>query len=157
MNGDPIWKVFCSGGPIFRGRIDPIVNPGAISGHSHKVVGGSRFSAATLTMTPIEVFNDLYASSCTTCSLPTVDMSAYWHPDLYYMWPNGTFSMVPNSGLTVYYLSRSGSGAQANPNWQPIPKGLRMLAGNPYRRNFSGSLEDRAISYAWYVSLPTSH
>jgi hypothetical protein len=149
--GDPIWKVFCSGSPIYRGRVDPIVNPGKVAGHSHKVSGGAHFSAAGATQTPLEVFNDMYSSPCTSCSIGEIDMSAYWHPDLYFTWPNGTFSVVPDGGLTVYYLSRSGSGDQAHPDWQPIPKGLRMLAGNPLRRNFSGSLEDRAVNYACLV------
>ena len=76
----------------------------------------------------------MLASPCTTCSIKTVDNSAYWHPDLYYQysplspiysfffllffsfifllmhprWPNGSLSLVPNGGLTVYYLARSG-------------------------------------------------
>ncbi|CAF3141525.1 unnamed protein product [Rotaria sp. Silwood2] len=68
----------------------------------------------------------------------------------YYRWPNGTFSLVPNGGLTVYYIARTGidGGSQhANPNWQPFPKGLRMIAGNPMRRNFNQSIiEHHAIS-----------
>jgi hypothetical protein len=156
----PIWKVFCSGGPLYRGRIDPIVNPGKIAGHSHKVSGGNHFGAAGSTQTPLDVYNDMYSSPCTSCSIGKIDLSAYWHPDLYFTWPNGTFSVVPDGGLTVYYLSRTGSGDQAHPDWQPIPKGLRMLAGNPYRRNFSGSLEDRAVNYACLVEngadYPTS-
>jgi len=78
-----------------------------------------------------------------------VDNSNYWTPDLYYRWPNGTYSLVPDSGLTVYYLSRKGATGknQTDPNWQPIPKGLRMLAGDPTRRNYDGSVKHNAVSY----------
>ena len=43
----------------------------------------------------------MIASTCTTASI-TIDKSAYWIPDLYYQWPNGTFSIVPVGGITVY-------------------------------------------------------
>jgi hypothetical protein len=68
---------------------------------------------------------------------------------LYYQWPNGTFSLVPGGGLTVYYLSRNGYAEDQQNNWQPIPKGLRIVAGNMSRRNFTGSIAEKAISYAW--------
>jgi hypothetical protein len=70
----------------------------------------------------------------------------------YYRWPNGTFSLVPDGGLTVYYLSRTGdSGSQkSNPNFQSFPKGLRMVAGDPYRRTFNASDNSHlAISFVW--------
>jgi len=154
----PLWKVFC-GPALYKGRIDPIVNPGKVAGHSHQVSGGNHFSAASASQNATQVYEDMMASSCTTCSIGEIDLSAYWHPDLYYNWPNGTFSVVPYSGLTVYYLSREPatnyskdpSSPKYIPNskvWNPIPKGLRMLAGNPYRRSYSGSIQDQAISYA---------
>ncbi|CAF3711683.1 unnamed protein product [Rotaria sp. Silwood1] len=119
----PLWKVFCSGVPLYRGRVDSIVTPGTISGHVHKVMGGNHFSAGVKDQSELE---------------------------LYYRWPNGTFSLVPNGGLTVYYIARTGinGGPQhANPNWQPFPKGLRMIAGDPMRRNFNQSIiEHHAIS-----------
>jgi len=78
-----------------------------------------------------------------------VDNSAYWHPDLYYRWPNGSLSLVPQGGLTVYYEGRTGSGDQANPVFVAFPPGFRMIAGNPYRRNFNASkIADHAITYA---------
>ena len=71
----------------------------------------------------------------------------------YYQWPNGTFSLVPDGGLTVYYIARSGNvgGPQyLNPNWQPFPKGLRMIAGDPWRRTYNKSnVEHNAISFVW--------
>jgi hypothetical protein len=55
---------------------------------------------------------------------------------------------VPDGGLTVYYLSRSGSGSQAHPKFTAIPAGFRMVAGSPFRRDFNGSTDELAVSYA---------
>jgi hypothetical protein len=71
----------------------------------------------------------------------------------YYQWPNGTFSLVPDSGLTVYYFARPGNarGPQyTKPNWQPFPKGFRMVAGNPMRRTYDPlDVTHNAISFVW--------
>eukprot|EP01118_Nematostelium_gracile_P009047 TRINITY_DN302_c0_g3_i1.p1 TRINITY_DN302_c0_g3~~TRINITY_DN302_c0_g3_i1.p1 ORF type:complete len:543 (-),score=118.58 TRINITY_DN302_c0_g3_i1:20-1648(-) len=151
----PLFKVFCSGTPVFRGRVDPIVDPGGVSGHSHKVSGGSNFSPAKVGQSAESVYNEMISSSCTTCSIGQVDLTAYWHPDLYYQWPNGTFSLVPRGGLTVYYLSRTGNGDQSNPKWTAFPKGFRMLAGNPYRRSFNESdVSHQAINFACLGETP---
>jgi len=154
VHSDPIWKVFCSGKPLFRGRLDPLVQPGVVGYHVHKVSGANRFSAGKANQSPLDVYNDITSSDCTTCSLRKVDNSQYWHPDLYYQWPNGTFSLVPDGGLTVYYLSRAGTGNQSNPDFKAFPPGFRMVAGNPSRRNFSGSIEDQAVSYACLAETP---
>jgi len=144
----PLWKVFCQGTPLFRGRVDPIVNPGAIAQHSHKVFGGSAFDFGNKSTDPGTYFNQIFASNCTTCTI-TIDKSVYWVPDLYYQWPNKSLSLVPQGGLTVYYPSRAGSGAQSNPNWQAIPAGLRIVAGSPTRRTYNASIvAQKAISYA---------
>jgi len=62
-------------------------------------------------------------------------------------------SLVPDGGLTVYYICRAGDngGPQyINPNFQPFPKGLRMLAGDPLRRTFNASnVAHQAISFVW--------
>ncbi len=43
---------------------------------------------------------------------------------------------------------------RTNPNWQPFPKGLRMLAGDTTRRSYNANdVTNNAISYVWYVSL----
>lgn len=146
----PLWKVFCSGVPLYRGRLDSIVTPGAAAGHVHKVAGGNHFSAGVLGQSDQELYEVTKAATCTTCSIHTVDNSNYWHPELYYRWPNGTLSLVPDGGLTIYYISRTGdSGVQkTNPNWQPFPRGLRMVAGDPLRRTFNKSnVEHQAVSF----------
>ena len=73
--------------------------------------------------------------------------------DRYYQWPNGTFSLVPDGGLTVYYIARTvnvGGPQYTNPNWQPFPKGLRIVAGDPMRRTYNASdVAQNAISFVW--------
>jgi len=144
----PFWKVFCDQTPIYRGRLDTIVNPGVVSAHVHRVFGANGFNPGNTARSPIDEYNVLQASTCTTCSI-TIDKSAYWVPDLYYKWPNGNFTLVPSAGLTVYYPTRSGNGDQANPKYTAFPKGFRMIAGNPYRRSVNTSSHaEMAISFA---------
>jgi len=98
-------------------------------------------------MDPLTEYKRMFASSCTTCSI-TIDKSAYWIPDLYYQWPNGSLTLVPNGGLTVYYLARAGTGNQTNPNYQAFPPGFRMTSGYPFRRSYNGSVPEQGITWA---------
>ena len=45
---------------MYRGRVDSIVSPGAVSGHVHKVSGGSNFGPAGSTQTPLQVCSYCY-------------------------------------------------------------------------------------------------
>ena len=56
-------------------RSDPIVAPGAVSGHVHFVVGGTNFKRT-------ETNQDAIDSKQTTCST-SLDKSNYWIPALY--------------------------------------------------------------------------
>jgi len=142
-------KVECAGLPLYRGRIDPLVNPGVVGNHVHRVFGASNFGVETINANPLSVFNKIRSSSCNTCSLHSVDNSNYWHPELYYKWPNNSLSLVPHGGLTVYYEGRTGTGNQEHPKFVAFPAGFRMTAGNPYRRSFNASsTADKAITYA---------
>ncbi len=49
---------------------------------------------------------------------------------------------MPDGILVVYYISRPGNNGspQYTNNWQPFPKGLRMVAGDPLRRTSSNHL-----------------
>ena len=78
----PLWKVFCSGVPLYRGRLDSIITPGDPGAHIHKVAGGNHFSAGVKDQTPLELYEVTREANCTTCSIHTVDLSNYWHPDL---------------------------------------------------------------------------
>jgi hypothetical protein len=57
-------------GPLEATRIDPIINPGGISGHVHAIVGGSNFQS---TMD----FQTTQEAKCTTAPV-SIDKSSYW-------------------------------------------------------------------------------
>lgn len=77
-----MWKVFCSGVPLYRGRLDSIVTPGAPAGHVHKVMGGNHFSAGVKGQSALDLYEVTKSATCTTCSIHTIDNSNYWHPEL---------------------------------------------------------------------------
>lgn len=67
------WRMGCS--TMINGRIDPIVNPGRLSSHSHTIVGGSNIGIDSS-------YNSMINSACTSCEIQA-DKSAYWTPILY--------------------------------------------------------------------------
>lgn len=67
------WRMGCS--TILNGRIDPIVNPGKLSTHSHTIVGGSNIGVNSS-------YESMINSACTSCEIQA-DKSAYWAPILY--------------------------------------------------------------------------
>ncbi|EAU85261.1 WSC domain-containing protein [Coprinopsis cinerea okayama7 len=103
-------------------RIDPIVNPGQVSGHVHSVVGGSNFGFEASTEL-------LTQSQCTSVPIKE-DKSNYWFPHLYFQWANGSFSSV-NGGAVIYYLFPDKPGAT-----KAFPPNFRMLSGNPRKRSY---------------------
>jgi hypothetical protein len=99
---------------------DPIVFPGRPgASHMHSFFGNRRTDASTTTRKLMK----FTASSC----VPAQDHSAYWIPTLY---ERGR--PVQPREMTVYY----GSVLQDDekPKTVPIPKGLRMLIGDPGRQ-----------------------
>lgn len=115
-------------------RLDPIVNPGVVSGHVHSIAGGSNFDK---TMD----FASARRSKCTTAPV-SVDMSNYWIPQLYYYNPvDQSYQMITVAYVNTYYLPRGNGKISA------FPDGLRMIAGNPSRRSMGTSAEDKAISF----------
>ncbi|KAK0512548.1 hypothetical protein JMJ35_004565 [Cladonia borealis] len=120
---DAFWRMSC--GIIQTGRIDPVVSPGKISGHVHKIAGASNIGLDS-------TYNTLQQSNCTSCEIQK-DKSAYWTPQLYYHLSNGSFEEVPNQGMTVYYLGRGNNAA----NIKPFPEGFRMLSGNAAARSYN--------------------
>lgn len=88
------WRAACS--VVQTGRIDPILSPDAISGHVHKIAGGTEIN-------PYSTTASLQTSTCSSCEIQA-DKSAYWTPQLYYSHSNGSFEEVPNEGMTVYYV-----------------------------------------------------
>ncbi|KAF8266390.1 hypothetical protein EI94DRAFT_1701775 [Lactarius quietus] len=128
------WRLPCAQ-PVLNARVDPIVAPGVPSSHTHSIAGSSAIGYST-------TFNDLITSNCTTCMVND-DKSAYWVPELFYQYANGSFDAVGHGGMVVYYLQRNGP----NETVQPFPDGLRMLTGDPYARNYTGTPESQAISW----------
>ena len=139
---DAFWRMSCS--VIQTGRIDPIVTPGKVSSHVHKLSGASSkcsppwkwpFPEETdtvLDIGPNSDYESLQSSNCTSCEIKK-DKSAYWTPQLYYKHANGSFEEVPNTGMTVYYLARGDNLT----NIEPFPPGFKMLSGDPTARSFN--------------------
>ncbi|GAO48344.1 hypothetical protein SAICODRAFT_31624 [Saitoella complicata NRRL Y-17804] len=138
---EAFWRLPCNK-PIVTERIDPLVSPGAVSGHVHSVMGSSGLNFTT-------TFEGLRAGDCTTCMVKQ-DMSVYWVPTLYYAAENGSFFPVSQvGGVTAYYLQRYDSQNSATySNLTAFPDGFRMLAGNPFLRSFnSSSPAQQAVTY----------
>jgi hypothetical protein len=88
------WRMGC-GGTLLEGRLDSIVSPGQVSGHTHVILGGNGFA-------PSMDYDSTQKSTCTSCSIKG-DLSNYWSPKLYFHAQNGSFIEVPVIGRTVYY------------------------------------------------------
>ncbi|KAF2208353.1 hypothetical protein CERZMDRAFT_49511 [Cercospora zeae-maydis SCOH1-5] len=119
---DAFWRMNCA--LVQRGRIDPLVSPGAIAGHTHSIMGGSNIGINA-------TFDSLSNSECSSCEI-TADKSAYWSPTLFYQYPNGSVLSVPNNGGVAYYLGR---GPNTNKT-VPFPNGLNILSGNMAARSY---------------------
>ncbi|KAF2094432.1 hypothetical protein NA57DRAFT_24348, partial [Rhizodiscina lignyota] len=138
-SADAFWRMPCH----FRtglGRLDPLMDPGEVSDHSHAIHGGGNFGFTTS-------YDDLMDSNCTSCGVYE-DKSAYWTPSVHFMYTNGTTVIVPQiGGMLAYYLLYGD-------NIQAFPKNFRLLAGNKNLRNFSGPIPDTPKSL-WTASDKT--
>ncbi|GAA5869831.1 hypothetical protein JCM16303_001811 [Sporobolomyces ruberrimus] len=127
--------------PLIQERADPIISPGQVAGHTHTVNGGSGFSLGS-------TYEDLRKSKCSSCNAKA-DLSAYWSPQLYIEWANGTFSSVPHlngGGGLIYYLQRYHKDDKTKV--LAFPEGFKMLAGDPFRRTYNEKNEvDQAIGW----------
>jgi hypothetical protein len=119
------WRLPC--GRIQLGRLDPIVNPGVVSGHVHTISGPNNFGISS-------DYQSLTGACCTSCPVQS-DKSAYWTPQLYYRYANGAFSEVGNGGTIVYYLDRGDN----VPQMEAFPEGFRMVSGDPALRSYNAS------------------
>ncbi|KAI4690171.1 uncharacterized protein J4E84_004353 [Alternaria hordeiaustralica] len=144
-SSDAFFRMSCPGRTV-RERLDPIVNPGAVSGHVHTISGGAAFKASM-------TYADTRASKCSSCTIKE-DMSNYWTPQLYVKYKDGSgFAPVPvmgdpddtNGGMTVYYLQRRGT--NQTEKLHAFPEGFRMVAGDPFTRSYDGSLAAQGISF----------
>jgi hypothetical protein len=109
------FRVSCA--PSHMGYDDPIVYPGqAGRSHLHTFFGNTGANAASTA-------ESLRASGNSTCSGGIANRSAYWVPTMIDT-RDGT-PVVP-TGIGVYYKNGYVDGSIV----QPIPIGLRMIAGN---------------------------
>ncbi|KAG4437880.1 hypothetical protein IFR05_006640 [Cadophora sp. M221] len=142
--GADVWTVNC--GVLTIQRSDPIVSPGGPSSHVHAISGGTAFSRN------MPGINDAVNAKATTCDKYT-DHSNYWCPQLYNR-RDGMFELVPFTGANMYYKKFT-CDYQAGGQWcprpsgaRPFPPGLRMVAGNPFRRTQNDSEQsNQAILY----------
>ncbi|KAG6618845.1 Murein transglycosylase [Phytophthora cinnamomi] len=116
-------------------RVDPIVSPGEASGHVHAISGGNGFSKTADGAA-------MKASTCTSCPIGA-DLSAYWIPQLYVKFKNGTGYGLVESHQIVYYEPRP----TGDEKIIAFPDGLKMLAGNPKLREKGDSIEEKAITW----------
>ena len=143
------WRLPC--GIVQVGRVDPIVSPGKLGGHAHKIAGANNVDVNSN-------YDSLRQSSCTSCAVGA-DRSAYWTPILYYRHANGTYEEVPNDGITIYYEGRGDDRTDI----KPFPPGLRMVSGDTtlrsYDQNTTLPLSDRPqadrVSFACLDWEPT--
>ncbi|KIK58110.1 hypothetical protein GYMLUDRAFT_246478 [Collybiopsis luxurians FD-317 M1] len=125
-------------------RLDPIINPGTVSGHVHSVVGGSNFG---MTLSTASLRN----SECTSMPIQE-DHSNYWYPHLYFQMGLSHLSMSGMScksafaviwrKLTVYsrsyYLYNDAENGQPN-TVQAFPDDFRMISGDMTLRSYNAS------------------
>ncbi|GAB9472376.1 Murein transglycosylase [Globisporangium polare] len=116
-------------------RVDPIASLGSASGHLHAVSGGNGFS--------MNADGDaMRNSTCTSCPI-SADLSAYWVPQLYVKFKNGSGFGLIESHQIVYYEPRGKKGEKVI----AFPPGLKMLAGDPNLRTKGDSIQQKAITW----------
>ncbi|KAI9790330.1 MAG: hypothetical protein M1833_001949 [Piccolia ochrophora] len=116
---------------IQTGRVDPIVTPGQVASHVHKIAGASNVNVSS-------TYDSLRNASCSSCTVQQ-DKSAYWTPSLYYQHPDSTFQPVGNNGMVVYYLGRGTNHTNntVHNKIQPFPPGFQMISGDPFARGYN--------------------
>lgn len=146
-----VWGFRMVGNVLTYSRMDPIIqqNGGGVSDHVHLVIGGSRFrgESSNLLQTQLtkadvlDTTQDMLKANCTTVAFAE-DKSNYWQPALYYINPDGTYSLVHPHNIVIYYQSEFNHSV-------PFPEGMRMITGNAMRRDQgSESLQGTRIYWA---------
>ncbi|KAL8778640.1 MAG: hypothetical protein Q9213_007330 [Squamulea squamosa] len=132
-------------GSLVQERLDPLINPGGVSGHVHSVVGGNAFSA---TMD----FGTTQSSSCTSVDI-IPDKSNYWMPNLYFH-KNGKFTLVPERSPKHKIYYKYGDGGRPGADRSEFPKNFRMMAGNANLRSDDGSMGSPGSQLEWFCHGP---
>ena len=110
------------------------MDPGSVASHVHRVIGGSNFGVE------IPSSDYLRESECTSSGIQE-DKSAYWFPQLYFEYANGSFELV-NGGPVIYYLYPDQAGQTTI-----FPDDFRMISGNSATPPSYGTAEQRAVSF----------
>ncbi|KAL1304225.1 hypothetical protein AAFC00_000645 [Neodothiora populina] len=130
---DAFWRMPCRS-RTGLGRLDPIMDPGEVSDHTHAIHGGSNFGMSSTS-------SDLMASNCTSCEV-TQDKSAYWTPSLHFIYPNGSSVIVPQvGGMLAYYLLYSDT-SDPDGKITAFPEGFQMISGDKRLRDFKWPVPD---------------
>lgn len=109
----PVWN------SLVTARMDPVMSPGAVSGHSHHVVGGSGFSPTYSGKTQRQ-------SKCT--NLPVqADLSNYWIPQIFRITADGKYIGL-QTGIRLYYFFDADTGVV------PFPENFQLVVGDPNRK-----------------------
>jgi hypothetical protein len=109
--------------PLFRGRGDPVVNPGVPSPHHHTVQGANGFRMNSTGQSLLET------STCSTAKIKA-DKSAYWMGSLFFHdKEKNTYDPVPLGYMNVYYFFD-----KTNDDIQPFPVGLHIVSGDASKR-----------------------
>jgi hypothetical protein len=116
------WQMLCTIDHF--GPDDPIVFPGQPGvSHMHSFYGNTTTNASSTAASLM--------AAPSTCgrNMQTSDRSAYWIPSLYKKNADGSLTLVKDTDqqMFIYYRRPGGTGG---PKIQPIPPGLKMLAGN---------------------------
>ncbi|OWZ26639.1 hypothetical protein C356_06876 [Cryptococcus neoformans c45] len=119
-------------------RLDPVVFPGSIGAHVHRVHGSSYFTQNLTSATEMQKL-----ANCTTTVVQD-DLSAYWVAGLYYRYPNGSLASVRLDRTSLYYFQKAPTGVPI----YPFPDNYNIIAGNPYRRAINTS--DPTHTSKWF-------
>ncbi|KAL8844919.1 MAG: hypothetical protein Q9176_000591 [Flavoplaca citrina] len=126
------------GSTLVQERLDPLLNPGALSGHVHSVLGGNAF-AATMD------FATTQSSTCTSVAV-VPDKTNYWVPSVYFR-KNGKLTLVPEKSHKIYY--KYGYDGKPDAGRTEFPKNFRMFAGNANLRSDDGSHGSGGTQLNW--------
>lgn len=88
----------------------------------------------------LDTTQDMLKANCTTTAFAE-DKSNYWEPALYYINPDGTYSLVAPKNVVIYYTSNFN-------NAVPYPEGLRMVVGNAMKRD-QGAQRFQGVQINW--------
>lgn len=129
-----VWK------SMVTARMDPIISPGAISQHSHHIIGANGFSTQYQP-------DKIRQSECTNIPVQA-DMSNYWFPQIFQLTADGKYTGM-YAGTRVYYMFNEKA------NTQPFPYDFQMIAGDPARKAKNMSVTFDNISN-YYCEGPIS-